>query len=44
MAKKKVQGQGAQVFWKEAYFEVRRMTKDEAQHRDWTFCEAILMR
>ncbi len=33
--------QGAQILRNEAYFSYAAMTKDEAQHRRWTFYEAV---
>ena len=36
--------QGARIFRNEAYIEVRRMTKDEAQRSRWTFYEVITIK
>jgi hypothetical protein len=33
--------QGAQILRNEAYLSYAAMTKDEAQHRRWTFYEAV---
>ena len=33
--------QGAQILRNEAYFSYAAMTKDEVQHRRWTFYEAV---
>jgi hypothetical protein len=33
--------QGAQIVRKEAYLSYAAMTKGEAQHRRWTFYEAV---
>jgi hypothetical protein len=41
MAKKKVQIQGAQILSDDSYFLYNEATKDAAQHRSWTFYEAI---
>ncbi len=41
MAKKKVQDQGAQIPRNAAYLAVREIPRDAAQHRYWTFYEAI---
>jgi hypothetical protein len=41
MAKQKVQDQGAQILRSEAYDQCAATTKDAAQRRYWTFCEAI---
>jgi len=44
MAKKKVQDQGAQILRNAAYLVVREIPRDAAQHRYWTFYEAINFR
>jgi len=41
MAKKKIQDQGERILRKEAYITYAAMTKNEAQRRYGTFCEAI---
>jgi len=41
MAKKKVQDQGAQIPRNAAYLAVREIPRNAAQHRYWTFYEAI---
>lgn len=41
MAKKKVQVQGAQIPRNVVYRAYAAVTRDEAQHRNWTFYEAI---
>jgi hypothetical protein len=38
---KKLQIQGAQILRNEAYLQYAAVTKDVAQHRSWTFYEAI---
>ena len=38
---KKIQIQGAQILRNEAYLQYAAMTKDAAQHRSWTFYEAV---
>ncbi len=38
---KKLQIQGAQILRNEAYLQYTAMTKDAAQHRSWTFYEAV---
>ncbi len=38
---KKIQIQGAQILRDEAYLQYASMTKDAAQHRSWTFYEAV---
>jgi hypothetical protein len=38
---KKLQIQGAQILRNEAYLPYAAVTKDAAQHRSWTFYEAI---
>src|SRR6056297_2937300 len=44
MAKKKVQDQGAQIPRNAAYIGVREISREAAQHRYWTFYEAIKFR
>jgi len=41
MAKKKVQDQGAQIPRNAEYLAVREIPRNAAQHRYWTFYEAI---
>jgi len=41
MAKKNVQIQGAQILSNNLYLAYHEATKDAAQHRIWTFYEAI---
>ncbi len=36
-----LQVQGAQILRNEAYLLYAGVTKDAAQHRSWTFCEAV---
>ena len=36
-------GQGAQILRNEAYLLYAAVTKDAAQHRSWTFCEAVII-
>ncbi len=43
MAKKKVQVQGAQNPRNEVWFAYSAVTRDEAQHRNWTFYKAIII-
>jgi hypothetical protein len=38
---KKLQIQGAQILWNEAYLQYAAMTKSATQHRSWTFYEAV---
>jgi len=41
-AQEKAQMQGARVLRNEVYFQYSAMTKDEAEHRRWAFCEAVV--
>jgi len=41
MVKKKDQIQGAQILRDDSYLAYFEETKNVAQHRIWTFCEAI---
>jgi len=41
MAKKKVQDQGAQIPRNAAYLAVHEIPRNAAQHKYWTFYEAI---
>jgi hypothetical protein len=38
---KKLQIQGAQILRNEAYLLYAAVTKDAAERRSWTFCEAV---
>ncbi len=40
---KKLHMQGERILRNEAYFSYAAMTKDEAQHRRWTFYEAVML-